>query len=59
LFNIYYLRSVESGVIYSAAVLTYLILGAIPSAEVVQNPIVEMLAQLVVRFLSISRINLN
>jgi len=38
---------VESGVIYSAAVLTYLILGAIPSAEVVQNPIVEMLAQLV------------
>ncbi|KAJ6616334.1 hypothetical protein B0H10DRAFT_1399638 [Mycena sp. CBHHK59/15] len=38
---------VESGVIYSASVLTYLILGAIPSASVVQNPIVEMLAQVV------------
>ncbi|KAJ7453171.1 hypothetical protein FB451DRAFT_1520346 [Mycena latifolia] len=38
---------VESGVMYSAAVLTYLILGAIPSAEVVQNPIVEMLSQVV------------
>jgi len=38
---------VESGVIYSASVLTYLILGAIPSASVAQNPIVEMLAQLV------------
>ncbi|KAJ6563609.1 hypothetical protein DFH09DRAFT_1158494 [Mycena vulgaris] len=38
---------VESGVIYSASVLAYLILGAIPSAEVVQNPVVEMLGQLV------------
>ncbi|KAJ7138066.1 hypothetical protein C8R44DRAFT_766767 [Mycena epipterygia] len=38
---------VESGVIYSASVLTYLILGAIPSASVAQNPVVEMLGQLV------------
>lgn len=40
---------VESGVIYSAGVLTYLILGAIPSTLVAQDPVVEMLAQVVVR----------
>ncbi|KAJ7438208.1 hypothetical protein B0H11DRAFT_2293977 [Mycena galericulata] len=38
---------IESGVIYSASVLVYLILGAIPSALVMQDPIVEMLAQVV------------
>ncbi|KAJ7140925.1 hypothetical protein C8R44DRAFT_762099 [Mycena epipterygia] len=38
---------VESGVIYSASVLAYLILGAIPSASIVQEPIMQMLAQVV------------
>ncbi|KAJ7354434.1 hypothetical protein DFH08DRAFT_854840 [Mycena albidolilacea] len=38
---------VESGVIYSVSVLMYLILGAIPSAVIVQDPVVEMLAQVV------------
>ncbi|KAJ7671203.1 hypothetical protein B0H17DRAFT_195558 [Mycena rosella] len=38
---------VESGVIYSASVLAYLILGAIPSASIVQEPIFEMLGQIV------------
>ncbi|KAJ7860323.1 hypothetical protein B0H13DRAFT_1901022 [Mycena leptocephala] len=38
---------VESGVMYSAAVSTYLILGAIPSASIVQEPVMEMLTQLV------------
>ncbi|KAJ7772832.1 hypothetical protein DFH07DRAFT_145571 [Mycena maculata] len=38
---------VESGVIYSASVGLYLILGAIPSAQEMQGPIVEMLAQVV------------
>ncbi|KAJ6593090.1 hypothetical protein B0H19DRAFT_1010442 [Mycena capillaripes] len=38
-------RAVESGVIYSATVLAYLILGAIPSASIVQEPIFEMLTQ--------------
>ncbi|KAJ6526930.1 hypothetical protein DFH09DRAFT_1285751 [Mycena vulgaris] len=38
---------IESGVIYSASVLTYLILGAIPGTEVVQEPLLEMLAQVV------------
>ncbi|KAJ7441595.1 hypothetical protein B0H11DRAFT_2204682 [Mycena galericulata] len=38
---------IESGVIYSASVLVYLILGVIPSALVMQDPIVEMLAQVV------------
>ncbi|KAJ7023357.1 hypothetical protein C8F04DRAFT_1134553 [Mycena alexandri] len=36
---------VESGVIYSATVLAYLILGAIPSANIVQEPIFQMLTQ--------------
>jgi hypothetical protein len=44
----YFIRSVESGVMYSAAVSTYLILGAIPSASIVQEPVMEMLTQLVV-----------
>ncbi|KAJ7104612.1 hypothetical protein C8R44DRAFT_333510 [Mycena epipterygia] len=38
---------VESGVIYSASVLAYLIFGAIPSASIVQEPIMQMLAQVV------------
>jgi hypothetical protein len=38
---------VESGVIYSVSVLIYLILGAIPSASIVQEPVMEMLAQVV------------
>jgi len=38
---------VESGIIYSLGVMIYLILGAIPSTAVVQNPVVEMLAQVV------------
>ncbi|KAJ6594685.1 hypothetical protein B0H19DRAFT_1096454 [Mycena capillaripes] len=38
---------IESGVIYSVSVLTYLILGAIPSASIVQEPVMEMLAQVV------------
>ncbi|KAJ7671201.1 hypothetical protein B0H17DRAFT_195513 [Mycena rosella] len=40
---------VESGVIYSASVLAYLILGAIPSAQASfwQQPIFEMLGQIV------------
>jgi len=38
---------VESGVIYSVSVLIYLILGAIPSANIVQEPVMEMLAQVV------------
>jgi len=38
---------VESGVIYSASVLTYLILDAIPSTRETPIPIVEVLAQLV------------
>ncbi|KAJ7819307.1 hypothetical protein B0H13DRAFT_2682583 [Mycena leptocephala] len=37
---------VESGVLYSATVLAYLILGAIPSARIVQNPIYQMLTQI-------------
>ncbi|KAJ7860324.1 hypothetical protein B0H13DRAFT_1901023 [Mycena leptocephala] len=40
-------RLVESGVIYSASVLTYLILGAIPSVRIVQEPVLEVLAQVV------------
>jgi len=36
---------VESGVLYSATVLAYLILGAIPSVSIVQEPIFEMLTQ--------------
>ncbi|KAJ7154137.1 hypothetical protein C8R46DRAFT_1118781 [Mycena filopes] len=38
---------VESGAIYSLAVLMYLILGAIPSTVVAQQPSVEMLSQVV------------
>ncbi|KAJ7268112.1 hypothetical protein B0H12DRAFT_1067888 [Mycena haematopus] len=38
---------VESGVIYSAGILTYLILGAIPFTLPAQDPTVEMLAQFV------------
>ncbi|KAJ7836615.1 hypothetical protein B0H13DRAFT_1120689 [Mycena leptocephala] len=38
---------VESGVIYSASVLTYLILGAIPSVSIVQEPVMQVLAQVV------------
>jgi len=38
---------VESGVIYSAGILTYLILGAIPFTLPAQDPSVEMLAQIV------------
>ncbi|KAJ7319347.1 hypothetical protein DFH08DRAFT_390918 [Mycena albidolilacea] len=38
---------VESGVIYSVGLLAYLILGAIPSTLVAQDPTVDMLAQLV------------
>ncbi|KAJ7750626.1 hypothetical protein B0H16DRAFT_1549668 [Mycena metata] len=37
--------TVESGVLYSATVLAYLILGAIPGAEIVQGPIFQMLTQ--------------
>jgi len=36
---------VESGVIYSATVLVYLILSAIPSAVILQEPIYQMLTQ--------------
>jgi len=36
---------VESGVIYSATVLAYLIIGAIPSVNIVQEPIFQMLTQ--------------
>ncbi|KAJ7744611.1 hypothetical protein B0H16DRAFT_987434 [Mycena metata] len=36
---------VESGVLYSATVLAYLILGAIPSVNIVQEPIYQMLTQ--------------
>jgi hypothetical protein len=39
---------IESGVIYSVSVLIYLILGAIPSTVIVQDPVIEMLAQMVV-----------
>ncbi|KAJ7031274.1 hypothetical protein C8F04DRAFT_1111439 [Mycena alexandri] len=38
---------VESGAIYSLAVLMYLVLGAIPSTVVAQQPSVEMLTQVV------------
>jgi hypothetical protein len=38
---------IESGVIYSVSVLIYLILGAIPSTVIVQDPVIEMLAQMV------------
>ncbi|KAJ7605468.1 hypothetical protein DFH06DRAFT_1150563 [Mycena polygramma] len=36
---------VESGVLYSATVLGYLIVGAFPSTNIVQEPIYEMLTQ--------------
>ncbi|KAF7362566.1 hypothetical protein MVEN_00604900 [Mycena venus] len=36
---------VESGLLYSAAVLAYLVLGAIPRVRIVQEPIYEMLTQ--------------
>jgi len=36
---------VESGVLYCATVLAYLILGAIPSVSIAQEPIFEMLTQ--------------
>ncbi|KAJ7751567.1 hypothetical protein B0H14DRAFT_432506 [Mycena olivaceomarginata] len=38
---------IESGVIYSVSVLIYLILGVIPSAVIVQDPVIEMRAQMV------------
>jgi hypothetical protein len=44
----YFIHRVESGVIYSASVLTYLILGAIPSVSIVQEPVLAVLAQVVV-----------
>jgi hypothetical protein len=41
-------RRVESGVIYSAAILTFLILGVIPFTYPAADPTVDMLAQIVV-----------
>ncbi|KAJ7688318.1 hypothetical protein B0H14DRAFT_2653294 [Mycena olivaceomarginata] len=37
---------VESGVLYSATVLVFLILGAIPGTEILQSPIFQMLTQI-------------
>ncbi|KAJ6477036.1 hypothetical protein C8R45DRAFT_369140 [Mycena sanguinolenta] len=37
---------VESGALYSATVLAYLILGAIPKVSIVQEPVYEMMAQI-------------
>ncbi|KAJ6616631.1 hypothetical protein B0H10DRAFT_1378588 [Mycena sp. CBHHK59/15] len=38
---------VESGMIYPLSVLAYLILGAIPDASIVQEPLFQMIAQIV------------
>ncbi|KAF8186079.1 hypothetical protein K438DRAFT_1973454 [Mycena galopus ATCC 62051] len=37
--------SIESGALYSAAVLAYLIFGAIPSAAILEEPIFQMMTQ--------------
>jgi hypothetical protein len=55
-FSLILVCRVESGVLYSGTVLAYLILGAIPSASIVQEPIFEMLTQVMVGRCSIPSI---